>query len=449
MQYLIDLHRAKAPTMNLLPPDHADRALLAEEVHARPPEVLETPSRVSYVAVLIDQELRAQEAQHLAALCKFFNVAPPSSQANHFATDLGSVRLKWERHGEFSGYTFMTAGRSPKPFSEPPILKLGPGWLAGIPGRTIFAAHAKVVPAGSDEPEPEFLAANFDGKVVVGAEIGGGAGFAYTDFHVRADGFGRFLLLDRSFTARQAGRMVQRLFEIETYRMMALLALPLVRPLSAQIAAGEEELTDLTTQLASPGADDDALLQRLTKLAAEVQGAVTRTQFRFNACRAYHDLVETRIAELRERRVAGIQPIDEFMSRRFSPAVATCASTAQRLRDLSNRVGQASALLSTRVDIVREQQNQRLLESMNVRAERQFRLQQAVEGLSVAAIVYYGAGLVGYLAKGLKSVGIHINPDTAVAVAIPVIAGLCLFAIRRAHHRLARSIPALVERPPQ
>lgn len=448
MQSLIDIHRAKTATMSLLPPDHADRTVLAEEVHARPPEVLETPSRVSYVAVLIDQERRSQEAQHLAALCSSFNVAPPDPQASHFAADLGSVRFKWERHGEFSGYTFMTAGRSPKPFSEPPILKLGPGWLAGIPGRTLFAAHAKVVTAGLEEPEPEFLAANFDGGVVVGAEIGGGAGFAYTDFHVRADGFGRFLLLDRRFTARQAGRMVQRLFEIETYRMMALLALPLVRPLSAQIAASEDALSALTTQLASTGADDYALLQQLTKLAVEVQGAVTRTQFRFNACRAYHELVKTRITELRERRLSGIQPIDEFMSRRFSPAVATCASTAQRLRDLSERVGQASALLSTRVDIIREQQNQRLLEAMNVRAERQFRLQQAVEGLSVAAIVYYGAGLVGYLAKGLKSVGVHIDPDTAVAVAIPVIAGLCIFAIRRAHHRLTRSIPALFERPP-
>ena len=434
--------------MTLLPPDHADRTVLAEEVHARPPEVLETPSRVSYVAVLINQEHRGEEAKHLFALCRSFNVAPPPPEANHFAADLGVLRFKWERHGEFSGYTCITAGRSPKPFSEPPILKLSPGWLAGIPGRTICAAHATVVRAGPEEPGAEFLAAHYDGEVVVGAEIGGGAGFAYTDFRVRTDGFGRFLVLDRSFTARQAGRMVQRLFEIETYRMMALLAFPLVRPLLAEIVAGDEALFALTTQLASPGADDDALLHRLTKLAAEVQGAVTRTQFRFNACRAYHELVKTRIAELRERRLAGIQPIGEFMSRRFSPAVATCASTAQRLRDLSERVGQASALLSTRVDIVREQQNQRLLESMNVRAERQFRLQQAVEGLSVAAIVYYGAGLVRYLAKGLKSAGVHIDLDTAVAVAIPVIAGLCIFAIRRAHHRLARSIPALIERPP-
>ena len=73
---------------------------------------------------------------------------------------------------------------------------------------------------------------------------------------------------------------------------------------------------------------------------------------------------------------------------------------------------------------------------MNVRAERQFRLQQAVEGLSVAAIVYYGAGLTGYLAKALKGAGVHIDPDIAVGVAIPAIAAVCGLALWRAHQRM-------------
>jgi uncharacterized membrane-anchored protein len=422
----------------LLPPDHPDRAVLAEEVHARPAEALDTPSRITYVAVLIDREDREREFQHLATLCAHFGIAAPSSDVIHFAASLDSVRLKWERHSEFSGYTFVAAGLSPTPFSDPPVRRLPAGWLAGIPGRTLFAAHAKVIPAAPGQPDAEFLASHFGDQIVVGAEIGGGAGFAYTDFRVRSDGFERFVILDRGFTARQSGRMVQRLFEIEAYRMMTLLALPLVRPVASEIAASERVLSELTAALANPGAaDDEELLNRLTRLAAEVQGSVTRTQFRFNACRAYHELVKTRIAELRERRLSGIQPIEEFMSRRFSPAVATCASTAQRLRELSDRIGQASALLSARVDIVREQQNQRLLEAMNLRAERQFRLQQAVEGLSVAAIVYYGAGLIGYLAKALKSAGFRIDPEIAVGLAIPVIGVICAWALRRAHRRLA------------
>jgi uncharacterized membrane-anchored protein len=424
--------------MSTLPPDHPDRQALAAEVHARPPEALDTPARVSYVAVLIGREQRELELAHLARLCTAYGVAPPPPESSHFTADLGPVQLKWERHSEFSGYAFTSHGTGPHPFGEPPVAALPTGWLSELPGLTIFAAHATVLAAGAGEPDTTFVARQFDGHVIVGAEIAGGAGYAFTDFLVREDGFGRFLLLDRSFTPRQAGRMVQRLLEIETYRMMALLAFPLIRPLTAQSAAAEQALTELTTALASPGGDDDALLQRLTRLAAEVQGSVTRTQFRFSACRAYAELVRTRISELRERRLPGIQPIEEFMSRRFSPAVARCASTAQRLLELSDRIGQASALLSTRVDIAREQQNQRLLESMNLRAERQFRMQQAVESLSVAAIVYYGTGLVGYLARALRSAGLPIDPEIADGIAIPVIAVLCLGALRRAHRRLER-----------
>ena len=432
-----------------LPPDHPERILLADEVHARPPEALETPSRITYIAVLIDREHRDAERQHLLSLCEAFGVAPPSADASHFITDLASVRLKWERHGEFSDYTFVATGLSPAPFSDPPIRRLPTGWLAAIPGRTLLAAHAKLIHAGGEEPDAEFLTRHFGDQIVVGGEIGAGAGLAFTDFRVRSDGFERFLVLNHSLTARQCGRMVQRLLEIEAYRMMALLTLPLVRPVSAEIDADERALSELTATLAAAGADDEALLQRLTQLAAEVQGTVTRTQFRFSACRAYHELVRARIAELRERRLPGIQPIEEFMSRRFSPAVASCASTAQRLRGLSERIGQASALLSARVAIVRERQNQRLLEAMNLRAERQFHLQQAVESLSVAAIVYYGAGLIGYLAKALKSAGVHIDAEITVAIAIPFIGALCLLALSRAHRRLARLDALPLIRPPQ
>ena len=124
------------------------------------------------------------------------------------------------------------------------------------------------------------------------------------------------------------------------------------------------------------------------------------------------------------------------MGRRLTPAVATCATVSQRLRGLSERVAQASALLSTRVDIARERQNQKLLASMDQRAKLQLRLQQTVEGLSVAAIVYYAAGLVGYTAKALHAAGVHVNADIAVGVAIPLLAGVVFWAVHRARQHI-------------
>jgi uncharacterized membrane-anchored protein len=428
--------------MTLLPPDHPHRWILAEEVHARPPESLQTASRASHVAVLVAAEQRAAEHAHLVRLCEHFSVPPPTPELTHFSADLGPLRLKWERHGEFSSYTLFAAGRSPMPFSEPPLSMLPAGWFAALPGSTIFAGHAKLIPftehAPSDAPSAQFLAAHFGANVPVGAEIGGGAGLAFTDFRIHADGCARFLVLDRSLTPRQAGRMLQRLFEIETYRMMALLALPVAREQSRHIVGIERSLSALTESIAKGSGDDELLLTELTGLAADVESGLAASQFRFGACRAYHDLVSTRIGELRERRLPGIQTIEEFMARRFTPAVATCASTSQRLHGLSERVAQACALLSTRVDIAREKQNQMLLESMNRRAKLQLRLQQTVEGLSIAAIVYYVAGLIGYLSKGLKAAGLRVDPDLAVGVSIPLVAALAIWAVRRARRRSFR-----------
>ena len=425
--------------MAILPPDHADRIALAHEVHARPPEPLETPSRATYVAVLIAPADREREADHLAELCALFGVAAPAAGATHFSATLGQLRIKWERHGEFSGYTFFTPGRSPAPFSEPPALRLPPGWLAALPGHTLVAAHAKLVNVPEGEPDPHFAARHFGGHIVVGSEVGDGAGTAYTDFRIHADGFSRFVLVNRSLTPRQSGRMLQRLFEIEAYRMMALLALPIARRQGPKLTAIEGELSALTQNIAADklndSGNDEVLLHALTRLAAEVESGLASSQFRFGACRAYFELVTTRIGELRERRIGGLQTIEEFMARRFTPAVQTCATVSQRLYDLSERVAQASALLSTRVDIARERQNGALLASMDRRAKLQLRLQQTVEGLSVAAIVYYVAGLLGYLAKGLKAGGLKLEPDLVVGVAIPLVAVAVLLAVRRARRR--------------
>ena len=414
------------------------RVDLADEVHARPSDALETPCRATCVAKLIEPGERAQELRHLADLCRSFSVEPPTAAANHFVADLGALKLKWERHGEFSSYTFIAGGQSPQPFSEPPVLLLPPGWLAAVPGRVLVASHAKIVAEPADGIDAAFLARHFGANLVVGGEIGEHAGMAYTDFRVHHDGFSRFLLIDKAFTARQAGRMLQRLFEIETYRMMALLALPVARQQSTRLAEIETALASVTTDIASGASDDEALLHKVTRLAAEVESGLAGSQFRFGACRAYGELVATRIAELREARQPGIQPISEFMARRFTPAVATCAAVSQRLHDLSERVARASALLSTRVDIARERQNQALLASMDRRAKAQLRLQQAVEGLSVAAIVYYAAGLVGYLTKGLRSAGVAVEPDLLIGASIPLLFVVAFIVTRRARRRLSK-----------
>jgi len=423
-----------------LPADHPERFSLAEEVHARPSEQLPTPARASYLAVVVDSDDRGRESAQLAKLCERFAVAAPARDANHFSARLGPMRLKWERHGEFSSWTMIAPGLETMPFAEPAASLLPEGWLRGLPGLTVMAAHAVIMEDPLEDPAQApgatLLAHCFEDHVVVGAEVADGAALAYTDFKLHGDGCSRFLLFGRGLSPRLAGQILQRLCEIEAYRMMALLALPMARRQSPRIVAIEKSLATLTDGIAREEGADEALLQELTRLAAEVESGLSASQFRFGACRAYAELVRTRIQELREKRLPGFQTIGEFMARRFEPAVATCLTVSSRLHDLSERVAQASGLLSTRVDIARERQNQALLRSMERRARLQLRLQQTVEGLSVAAIVYYVVGLLGYISKGLKAGGLTLDADLVTALAVPLVAVLAITAVRRARRRV-------------
>ena len=431
--------------MSMYPPDHALRITLAQEVHARPPEQVRAPASASYAAVLVDADERSRELAHIAALCERHGVAPPAPGVTHFRAQLGPLRLKWERHGEFSGYTFIAAQDSAgAPFDNVAAALLPPGWLAATPGATIAAVHADLrTEAPTAAARPDLLNQAFAGQIVIGAGAADGTAQVYTDFQLHG-GCTRYLIVDQGLTERQSGRLLQRLFEIESYRMLALLALPIARRQSPRIVEIETALATLTDGIARAHGrqgDDEALLQELTRLAAEVESGLAASQFRFGACRAYFELVTRRVTELRETRLAGMQTIEEFMARRFTPAVDTCATVSQRLHDLSERVAQASSLLSTRVDITRERQNQHLLASMDHRAKMQLRLQQTVEGLSVAAICYYAAGLAGYGAKALKALGVNINPDLVVGLSIPIVAVLVLGAVRRARRHVQAADP--------
>jgi uncharacterized membrane-anchored protein len=419
-----------------LPPSHTQRLELNDEAHARPAESLTAPIRVSYLALLSDTANRAAERAHIAALADAFAVRPPAEAAVHYSADFGRFRLKWERHSEFSRYKFITAGAAEDPFADPPIQKLPAEWVATLPGALLVATHAAILPMGTFEPDFEAMSSRlFAGNPLVGAGIAGGAAVALTDFRIRPDGFSRLLVLDRALRPRQAGRAVQRLLEIDTYRMMSLLTFPVARALAPELEAAERELAQITGALTTvTEAGEPGLLDRLTKLAAEIESFESKHHFRFSAARAYYRLVQQRIEQLREVRVPAIQTFQEFTELRLAPAMNTCSAIAARLEAMSSRVARATQLLSTRVDITREHQAIAVLESMNRRADLQLRLQQTVEGLSVAAVTYYIVGLIGYAARGAKAIGIPLNPDLTMGLSIPVVIVLVALGIRRIHH---------------
>ena len=424
----------------MLPPSHPQRLELNDEAHARPPVPIRAPLRATYLALFIEGGQREAGWAWVQQLAAHYGVAPPSAASNHFASDLGDFRIKCERHTEFLRLVFLIDSKSDDPFGEAAIGKVPEDWLSRLPGQIIVATHVTVFHAA--EPVPEFAAISaqcFDGNPLIGASIAAGGAFAMSDFRVRDDGFSRFLILDRSMTPLQAGRMVQRLLEIDTYRILALMALPVARALAPALTRGEQQLAEITEALVMKKEVDEPLLfERLTRLEAEIESEQSRNSYRFDAAFAYEALVRRRILELREERLSGLQTFQEFTERRLAPAIETCRSMAARQEKLSQRLAQVTQLLTTRVEITREGQSQRVLESMDRRAKLQLRLQETVEGLSVAAIAYYIVGLVTYAAKGAKAAGLRIEVDVVAALSIPVVVLLTGLAMRRVRRAVMR-----------
>lgn len=421
------------------PLQHPLRAVLHNEIHARPPEAMTAPVAIAHVVMLADAAEREASRGHLAALLRDHHMAMPDATTTHLRMDLGAFRLRWELHTEFISWTFTVPApvdafgeREPSSATE----AIPREWLAGLPGQCLCSLNLWVLPThtfGSGSLVKHVLHED----TLVASTVADGHGEVYTDFAIHPDGFSRMVLLAGGMTPRRLGRLVQRLLEIETYRMAAMLGLPAAREAAAVLATAERELAALADAIRTANRDDEpALLDRLTRLAGQVESQYAATHSRFSASKAYFELLDRRIDDISESRLAGMQTIREFMDRRLSPARSTCEWAARRQDGLSQRVSRMSNLLRTRVEIEQQQSSQALLATMNQRQDMQLKLQSTVEGLSVAAITYYIVGLVSYLAKGAQGLGWPLSPETTAAIAIPLVAGSVWWSLRQMHHRL-------------
>lgn len=440
-----------------LPPDDPERVALHDEVHTRPTPRVRLPARVLMIAVLNDGIPREAELDHLRALPGVTQEVPSCADGSYLRLKLGGGgSLRWERHTEFTRYTWVqalavaatpadaAAGSPPVHATSGPTPPSPPAeahWRSTIPGRTIAAVELVMVEAPIDDAAAALRqgSAWLTPGTVVASLLGRGHSCAVTDFRLRDDGFERIVVLAPPGTTQtRAGRIAARLLELEIYRLMALRGLPVAKQLQPLLAQAEVQLAEITESMEHRQGSDEALLDTLVGLAAGIERATARHGYRFAATQAYHGIVQARIAELREQPIPGTQTIGEFMRRRLSPAMATVEATSDRLATLSQRIERAGALLRTRVDIAREVQNQELLARLARGQTLQLRLQSTVEGLSIAAISYYVISLLLYAGKAAKLAGLPIQPELAAGSAIPLVVWGVWRITRRIHQRLHR-----------
>ncbi|WP_343048905.1 MULTISPECIES: DUF3422 family protein [Neptunomonas] len=421
---------------------HPHRDDLYEEMHSRPFQVIPSPARLTHIALICDEAEKREQFNHLRRLFELLGQQPPERDEMCVQWDFGDFRIRLEKHLEFIAFTFVNLAveNNDDPFAVTGISSLPSGWLDKLPGKVISAVHVSVKDSSEDGdymlPKVRRF---FEGMRLIGSSPQQGDARIWTTFRLHSDGFGRMLICNKRMSDSQLGRLTQRLMEIETYRLMALIGLPTAREYSPQLRIMDTQIAELTQRLSSESGEDESdILKDLTRIASKVEDYRAKTTFRFAASQAYHELVLKRLAELREDEVSGHLTMTEFMTRRLSPAIRTCDSVGQRLEDMSRRIDRVSDMMRTRIELSIQEQNQELLSSMDRRSKIQLMMQHTVEGLSVAAISYYSIGLIKLIIDALYDSGLSFNKHLVLGAAVPVVVGGVWLATRRIHkHFLA------------
>lgn len=408
---------------------HPLRAAVIGELHARPFAPVETPRRVLHAAFLLDAGAAQADREAVAALCASRGVPGPGPGAKQHRVSFGGANLRWESHAEFCTYTWdlPAAALAPGalPFQPPATLLASPFAEVPQPGPLLVAVDLHLTQDTADDLPLDGV---FDRTSLARADVNDGTAEIASDFKPDPSGFVRILVRDRGLGAEAAGALVQRLLEIETYRTLALLGLPEAHRLSPLIGRIESRLAQAAEAMtATEGLSaNNALLDELVALAAELEAGSTASLFRFGASRAYTEIVKLRLATIGEHAVPGFPTWQQFLDRRMAPAMRTCFTVEERQDKIARKLANAADLLRTRVNVELEQQNRDLLTSMNERTRLQLRLQRTVEGLSVAAISYYVVSLIHHLAEGIhqsgldKQVGLPLDVGLVTAISVPL-----------------------------
>ncbi|MFY0989741.1 DUF3422 domain-containing protein [Halomonas sp. C05BenzN] len=398
---------------------HPQRERLHNELHARPSIYFAEPAHLYHYAFLDSEDTCDAMLARLGELTG----RHPDVEAAQEIIELEGQVLKWERHTEFFTLTLLVPrhGHGETWPAPPPLL----AEMAAQYQRVLINASLILVESEAAWPG-EAEAYGF--RDPAGSSVGDGDATIWSDFRLTDEGINRILLVNRGLDDFRLGRMTRRLLEIETYRMMASLALPLAKELGAELRNYEVELGELSDRNAEQQEESSRpLLAAISSLSARLERSGARSRQRFSATEAYARIVYTRIEELRETRVGDCPRLGTFILRRFRPTVHYCAAIDRRQESLAESVARLNDLLRTRAQVEIEEQNSEILQSLNERSSSQLKIQKAVEGLSIIVISYYLFSLFKLGLQSLDALGVPIVPSVAASVLGPL--GILIIAL--------------------
>ena len=418
------------------------RVALSNEWHARPMLSLPSPLRCTHLVCLRGEGSLRERRDRFARFCAEQGQSAPGDNSRHHSVRVGTCLMKWEGHTEADSYTLLISGNGEPPFSASALEFLDASMRSEILAGLFLGVHVEVIACGDTGPEDRLqrVRSLLGSTDIYGGTLSGGKGELWSSFRLDAEGFLRVVIMDCGLGEARLSRNLQRILETETYRMLAMLALPEAREVMGVLGELEPELDEVMAQLAHRDADpaQERLLERITRIAARVEHIAAAHAYRFAAARAYHGIVDRRLTELDEHSKEAAPRYTTFLLKTLLPAMRTCDAAERRTQELAQRITRATQLLDSMVDMDQKKQNQAILESMAERANLQLRLQQSVEGFSIFAITYYAVGLLSYLFKSGKELGLGLDADLLTGLSAPAVLAVVWLSVRSVKRRLKR-----------
>jgi len=313
-----------------------------------------------------------------------YDINIPKQECVNFHENFGDFTIHWEMHAEFYSLTVMRPVASREdPFNYTAIDLLPANWIKNLPGQVLTAFHV-IIDTNQLNYEQTVLSRYFEGHQIMASNVLGRKAQIYTAFKLHGDNHGRFIIRHDKLGASQFGQLHRRLADLETYRMLTLIALPIPKRIAPQLLDMDRQLAEILSVVTNldAGKSERDLLETISSIEAHLESYRTETNHRFSATRAYYQLVNDRLEGLKEEPLDGFLSMGQFITRRLTPAMRTCESVKDWMKDLSRRIERASDLMRTRVNLILQKQNRSQLVAMNRRSKLQFRLQETVEGLS-------------------------------------------------------------------
>ena len=267
------------------------------------------------------------------------------------------------------------------------------------------------------------------GSQVFGKDISVVANFTQDDY-----GRERYCVssTSRDVLLPQLVRLIDTLVAIENYTHLILLPYQAFSTAVDQIHQFEQrhlyQRNVITTQLGS--ATSSTLQNWLTVLTQDfmkVSRMAESMRYKLSASVPYESIVKDNLEALKEQPLASGRVISDYIRHKITGVADGYQQLLRRIEALEKDFEGTISVIRTKVELLLQDhnlalqdQNLKMLASVDKTTKSQAILQHTVEGLSIIVIAYYLSGLADYVFKGLHEAGWLANPTFASGIFVPI-----------------------------